>query len=93
MYIKAGINRVLNQIKIVGVDPQLSYDFVSNEFKKISSDIHESITESDDERTKDNSVILDKLTLVKHHVLMKFTPFNNKLKDQISLCHQIVFLK
>ena len=34
MYIKAGINWDLNQTKIVGVDPQLSYDVISNEFKK-----------------------------------------------------------
>ena len=34
MYIKQGINWDLNQTKIVGVDPQLSYDVISNEFKK-----------------------------------------------------------
>ena len=34
MYIKASINWDLNQTKIVGVDPQLSYDVISNEFKK-----------------------------------------------------------
>ena len=34
MYIKQGINWGLNQTKIVGVDPQLSYDVISNEFKK-----------------------------------------------------------
>ena len=32
MYIKQGINWDLNQTKIVGVDPQLSYDVISNEF-------------------------------------------------------------
>ena len=80
MYIKQGINWDLNQTKIVGVDPQLSYDVISNEFKKASSDIHESNTESDDETTEDNSAILDKLTLAKHHIVMKFTPFDNELK-------------
>ena len=80
MYIKQGINLDLNQTKIVGVDPQLSYDVISNEFKKASSDIHESNTESDDETTEDNSAILDKLTLTKHHIVMKFTPFDNELK-------------
>ena len=34
MYIKASINWDLNQTTIVGVDPQLSYDVISNEFKK-----------------------------------------------------------
>ena len=68
MYIKAGINWGLNQTKIVDVDPQLSYDVMSNEFKKVSSDIHESNTESDDETIEDNSDIINKLTLTKHHV-------------------------
>ena len=80
MYIKQGINWDLNHTKILGVDPQLSYDVISNEFKKASSDIHESNTESDDEITEDNSAILDKLTLAKHYIVMKFTSFDNELK-------------
>ena len=66
--------------KIVGVDPILSYDVISNEFKKASSDIHESNTESDNETTEDNSAILYKFTLIKHHIVIKFTPFDNELK-------------
>ena len=53
MYIKVGINWNLNHANIFGVDPQLSYDIISNEFKKASSYIHESNTESDDETTED----------------------------------------
>ena len=70
----------LNAKTIVGVDPKLSYDVISNEFKKASSDIHESNTESDNETTEDNSAILDKFTLIKHHIVMKFTQFDNELK-------------
>jgi len=79
MYIKVGINWDLNQTKITGVDPQLFYDVISNDFKRASSDIHESNTESNDETIEDNSAILDKLILAKHHVVMKFTPFDNEL--------------
>ena len=32
MYIKVGINLDFNHTKFVGVDPQLSYDVISNEF-------------------------------------------------------------
>ena len=35
VYIKSGINWDLNQTKIVGVDTQLSYDVIFNEFKNI----------------------------------------------------------
>ena len=79
MYIKVGINWDLNQTKITGVDPQLFYDVISNDCKRASSDIHESNTESNDETIEDNSAILDKLILAKHHVVMKFTPFDNEL--------------
>ena len=34
VYIKVGINWDLNQTKMVDVNPQLSYDVISNEFKK-----------------------------------------------------------
>ena len=35
VYIKSGINWDLNQTEIVGVDTQLSYDVIFNEFKNI----------------------------------------------------------
>ena len=63
--------KIANQNKFVGIDPQLSYNIIPNELRKVSSDIHESNTDSDNETIEDNSDILDKMTLTKHHIVIK----------------------
>ena len=67
--------KIANQNKFVGIDPQLSYNIIPNELRKVSSDIHESNTDFDDDAIEDNSAILHKLTFVKHHVVMKENEF------------------
>ena len=81
MYIKAGIVWNLNQTNIVGMDPQLSYDVITNEFRKATDDtvnINQYSTEED--KDKEDEVKLDKLTLAKHHVVFKCIPFDNELR-------------
>ena len=67
--------QITNQNKFVGIDPQLSYNIIPNELRKVSSDIHESNTDSDDDAIENNSAILNKLTFIKHHVVMKENAF------------------
>ena len=78
MYIKAGIGWNINQTNIVGMDPQLSYDVITNEFRKSTNDTVQDTTDKD--KDKEDEVILDKIPLAKHHVVFKFTPFDNKLR-------------
>ena len=81
MYIKARIGWNLNQTNIVGMDPQLSYDVITNEFWKSTNDtvdINQDTT--DEDKVKEDEVTLDKLTLVKHHAVFKYTPFDYELR-------------
>ena len=53
MYIKAGIGWNLNQTNIVGMDPQLSYDVITNEFRKSTNDtvdINQNTTDEDKDK-------------------------------------------
>ena len=66
MYIKAGIGWNINQTNIVGMDPQLSYDVITNEFRKSTNDTVDINQDSTDEKKiKEYEVMLDKLTLAK----------------------------
>ena len=63
------------------MDPQLSYDVTTNEFRKSTNDtvdINQDTTDKD--KDEEDEVILDKIPLAKHHVVFKFTPFDNKLR-------------
>ena len=53
MYIKAGIGWNINQTNIVGMDPQLSYDVITNEFRKSTNDtvdINQNTTDEDKDK-------------------------------------------
>ena len=81
MYIKAGIGWNINQTNIVGMDRQLSYDVITNEFRKSTNDtVDMNQDTTDKEKDKEDEVTLDKIPLAKHHVVFKFTPFDNKLR-------------
>ena len=69
-----GVGYDINQTRIIGVDPQLSFDVISNEFKKAAD-------ESDDNSTEEASPILDKIKLCKQHIVMKFTPMSSDIKS------------
>ena len=69
-----GVGYDINQSRIIGVDPQLSFDVISNEFKKAAD-------ESDDNSTEEASPILDKIKLCKQHIVMKFTPMSSDIKS------------
>ena len=59
MYIKAGIGWNLNQTNIIGMDPQLSYDVIRNEFRQSTNhtvDISQDAT--DEDKIKEDEVIL-----------------------------------
>ena len=50
MYIKAGIGWDINQSKIIGMDPQLSYDVITNKFRISTNDtvdINQDCTDED----------------------------------------------
>ena len=60
---------------------QLSYDVIINGFWKSTNDTVDINQDSTDEdKVKEDEVILDKLTLAKHHVVFKLTPFDNELR-------------
>ena len=62
------------------MDPQLSYDVITNEFWKSTNDTVDINQDTNDEdKDKEDEVILDKIHFTKHHVVFKFTPFDNEL--------------
>ena len=63
------------------MDSQLSYDVITNEFRKSTNDtidINQDTT--DEDKVKEDEVVLDKLNLAKHHDIFKFTSFDNELR-------------
>ena len=69
-----GVDYDINQTRIVGVDPQLSFDTISNEFKKAADD-------TDVNSNEEASPILDKIKLCKQHIVMQFTPMSSDIKS------------
>ena len=69
-----GVGYDINQTRIVGVDPQLSFDVICNEFRKSTND-------TDNNSTEEASPILDKINLCKQHIVMKFTPMSSDIKS------------
>ena len=76
-YIKAGLGWGINQSKIIEMDLPLSYDVITNEFHKSIDDT----VDTNKDFTDEDDVILVKLTLAKNHVVFKFTPFQNNLRN------------
>ena len=56
------------------VDPQLSFDVISNKFTKDADD-------TDNNSTDEASSILDKIKLCKQHIVMQFTPMSSDIKS------------
>ena len=56
------------------VDPQLSFDVISNEFKKAADGTVDNYTE-------EVSPILDKIKLYKQHIVVKFTLLSSDIKS------------
>ena len=69
-----GVGYDINQTRIIGVDPQLSFDVISNEFKEAANDTNNNSTE-------EVSSILVKIKLCKQHIVMKFTPMSSDIKS------------
>ena len=54
---------------------------IPNECRKSTNDTIDTNQYSNDkDKNKEDDVILDKLTLAKHHVVFKLTPFDNELR-------------
>ena len=74
MKIKDGIAWDINSTRIIGVDPQLSFDVITNEFKTIAN------SSDDHSNNVNNSPTIDQINLSKNHIVFKFAPSSPELR-------------